>query len=145
MKKIMAWGMAVLLAAGLAGCGGKKPVDGTYTARVDAATAQSAQGWTDTLTITYRDGAIADVDFDSFDEEGRRKSSLSAEEYPMDPAPKDWMARLEENIKLTDKPQKVAAVAGATQSSGYARRLYEAIQNAAKEGKTDPLTVTVKN
>ena len=54
------------------------------------------------------------------------------------------MPKLEENVKATADPDKVAAVAGATQSSNNAKELYRAIREAAEKGSNSKdLTVTV--
>ncbi|MEG1932122.1 MAG: FMN-binding protein [Pygmaiobacter sp.] len=136
MKKGSTLALAVLLALSLVACGGTKIKDGTYTAKMDAASAAASYGWTDTLSVTYQGGKITEVDFDSFDAEGKRKSETP--EYPMTaPAPAEWMPKLEENIKATTSADKVAAVAGATNSSDNAKALYAAVQEAAKMGKTE--------
>ena len=144
MNGIMKGALCALVCLGLAGCSSAKPADGTYTARVDEATAEAAHGWTDTLTVTFQDGKVTSADFDAFDTDGNRKSELTQEEYPMDPSPADWMPTLEENVKATADPDKVAAVAGATQSSNNAKELYRAIREAAEKGSNSKdLTVTV--
>lgn len=137
MKKVFALSLVLVLALSLVACGGSKIADGTYTAEA----AEASHGWTEKLTVTYKDGKIADVDFDGFDETGARKSEKSAEEYPMTPAASEWIPQLEANIKATSSPDKVAAVAGATNSSANAKKLYAAVLEAAKAGKTEVVVV----
>lgn len=143
MKKIAMLTLGAALALSLVACGGTKIADGTYTAKVDEAAAAASYGWTDTLSVTYQNGKITDVDFDSFNADGDRKSETTAETYPMDPAPSVWMPELEANIKATSSADKVAAVAGATSSSNNAKLLYQAVIDAANAGKTEVVTVTV--
>ena len=54
----------------------------------------------------------------------------------MDPQPSEWIPQLEENIKATSNPDKVAAVAGATMGSNNAKELYRAVVEKAKAGDT---------
>lgn len=141
MKKFVALLLAVLLMFTFAACGessnGKIP-DGTYTARASEAT----YGWTDVLTVTYKDGAIVSATFDSEDENGNLKSKASADEYPMDPLPSVWMPQLSENIVKAGTSADVDAVAGATMGSNNAKALLAAIEKGAKDSSTQwPLTV----
>ena len=143
MKKFVALALCMVLALSFVACGGSKIADGTYTAQVDEATAEAAYGWTETLSVTYKGGKIADVDFDAFDLDGNRKSEIDPATYPMDPAPSVWIPQLEANIKATASADKVAAVAGATNSSETAKALYAAVIEAANAGKTETVVVTV--
>ena len=59
----------------------------------------------------------------------------------MTPAASEWIPQLEANIKATSSPDKVAAVAGATNSSNSAKKLYAAVVEAAKAGKTETVVV----
>lgn len=143
MKKIIVLMLCVVLALSFVACGGSKIADGTYTAEVDEDTAAASYGWKESLTVTYKDGKIADVDFDAFNADGDRKSETTAETYPMDPHPSEWMPKIEANLKATTDAAKVATVAGATQSSDHAKALYAAVLEAAKSGKTDTVVVNV--
>lgn len=143
MKKLFVLALAAVMALSLVACGGTKIADGTYTAQVDEATAAAAYGWTDTLSVTYKGGKIADVDFDAFDADGNRKSEIDPANYPMDPAPSVWMPQIEAAVKATSDADKVAAVAGATHSSANAKLLYAAVIEAAKAGNTTAVVVTV--
>ena len=140
MKKILAMILVLALALSFTGCG-EKMLDGTYTARADDAHAAAAWGWTDTLTVTYRDGKLVEVDFDSFAADGSRKSEASAEVYPMPYAPAEWFPLIEKAISVTANPDKVATVAGATLSSDSARTLYRALREAAAAGNTETVVV----
>lgn len=131
-----------VLCAPLTGCRSTRPQDGTYTARYQ----YPSHGYVEYLTVTFRDGRAAEVEFDAYSETdpNAKKSSLTKEEYPMDPHPSEWMNTLERNIEKAGlKPDKIAAVAGATSSSRHARELYDAVLKAARDGKTE--TVLVQN
>jgi|GEM_PF-434793 len=142
MKKVFAVALSLALALSLVACGGSSKIkDGTYKAEMSDAVTEASYGWRDTLTVTYKDGKVSDLDFDSFDADGNRKSEATAETYPMDPAPSTWMPKLEENLKATTDPDKVAAVAGATHSSGYAKLLYKAVIEKAEAGDTTTAVV----
>lgn len=142
MKKLLAFVTASLLALSLVACGGGgKKADGVYTARTDAAFAESNHNWTDELVITYKDGAVVDAVFESYDPDGNKKSEATAESYPMTPAPAEWIPQLSENVKAAGSADKVEAVAGATHASDSAKKLFEAIEKEGKAGET--LTVTM--
>ena len=142
MKKVFAVALSLALALSLVACGGSSKIkDGTYKAEMSDAVVEASYGWRDTLTVTYKDGKVADLDFDSFDADGNRKSEATAETYPMDPAPSAWMPQLEENLKATTDPDKVAAVAGATHSSDNAKLLYKAVIEKANAGDTTAAVV----
>ena len=142
MKKVFAVALSLALALSLVACGGTSKIkDGTYKAEMSDAVVEASYGWRDTLTVTYKDGKVADLDFDSFDADGNRKSEATAETYPMDPAPSAWMPQLEENLKATTDPDKVAAVAGATNSSNNAKLLYKAVVEKANAGDTTTAVV----
>lgn len=131
-----------LLCGMLTGCRASRPQDGTYTARYQ----YPSHGYVEYLTVTFRDGRAAEVEFDAYSETdpSAKKSSLTKEEYPMDPHPSKWMNDLERNIEKAGlKADKIAGVAGATSSSRHARELYDAVLTAAREGKTE--TVLVRN
>lgn len=131
-----------VLCAPLTGCRSTRPQDGVYTARYQ----YPSHGYVEYLTVTFRDGRAAEVEFDAYSETdpNAKKSSLTKEEYPMDPHPSEWMNTLERNIEKAGlKPDKIAAVAGATSSSRHARELYDAVLKAARDGKTE--TVLVQN
>ena len=140
-------GVAVLLCGALlcsllTGCRSSRPQDGTYTARYQ----YPSHGYVEYLTVTFRDGRAADVEFDAYSETDptAKKSELTKEEYPMDPHPSEWTDKLEDNIEKAGlKADKIAGVAGATSSSRHARELYDAILTAARAGKTE--TILVKN
>ena len=142
MKKLFAVALSLALVLSLVACGGTSKIkDGTYKAEMSDAVAEASYGWRDTLTVTYKDGKVSDLDFDSFDADGNRKSEATAEAYPMDPAPSAWMPQLEENLKATTDPDKVAAVAGATNSSNNAKLLYKAVIEKANAGDTTTAVV----
>lgn len=136
MKKFAAVAMSLALMLALAGCGGGIK-DGTYTAKASAA----SHGWTDYLKVTYKGGAITDVDFDSEDASGNLKSKATDDTYPMTPPPREWIPKLEANIKAAASSDKIEAVAGASNSSKTAKLLMAAVEKQAKAGKTDVVLV----
>ena len=145
MKKMLTMLVCAALALGLVGCGGDKIADGTYTAELSDAAAEANHGWKDYLSVTYKDGQIAEVDFDATDADGNLKTeSTNPENYPMDPQPSEWMPQLEKNIAATSNPDKVAAVAGATTGSSHAKELYRAVIEKAKAGDTTTAIVDVE-
>ncbi|MEG2770503.1 MAG: hypothetical protein RR902_06750 [Oscillospiraceae bacterium] len=141
MKKIFAMVLVLTLAISMVACGGSKLKDGTYKAETSDAAAEASHGWKDTLTVTVASGKVSDVDFESFDADGNKKSETTAETYPMDPHPTTWMPTIEANIKAAASPDEFVPVAGATNSSDTAKKLYAAILTAAADGKTDTIVV----
>ena len=137
MKKLILFLLSALMLFSLVGCGGSKIADGTYSAELSDAATEANHGWKDFLTVTYKDGKMVEVQFDSKDADGNLKSEWTTpENYPMDPQPSEWIPQLEENIKATSNPDKVAAVAGATMGSNNAKELYRAVVEKAKAGDT---------
>ena len=137
MKKTMALILACVLALALVACGGSSYKDGTYTAQASAAN----HGWTDTLSVTYKDGKVTAATYDAFADDGSLKSETTAETYPMDPHPTVWIPQLNENILAAGKSDSVEAVAGATNSSNSAKLLMAAIEKAAQKGDTNTVMV----
>jgi major membrane immunogen (membrane-anchored lipoprotein) len=141
MKKFAVIALAIVMSLALVACGssGSKIKDGTYTAEASEAN----YGYTTYLKLTYLDGKVTDVEFDAVDAEGTLKSTLTAEEYPMDPAPDVWFPELTANIKKAIEADStdVEAVAGATNTSNDAKLLLEAALKAAKEGNTEVVKV----
>lgn len=132
MKKALAIALALVLALALAACsGGIK--DGTYKAQFK----EPSNDWTEYLAVTYKDGEITDVDFDATNANGDLKSETTAETYPMDPLPSEWIPQLEANIKAAGTADKIEAVAGATSSSNSAKLLMAAVEKQAKAGDTE--------
>ncbi|HIV86681.1 MAG TPA: hypothetical protein H9896_01040 [Candidatus Pygmaiobacter gallistercoris] len=145
MKKMMLFLLSACMMLSLVACGGSKIADGTYSAEISDASAEANHGWKDFLTITYKDGEMVDVQFDAKDADGNLKTeSTNPENYPMDPQPSVWMPQLEENIKATSNPDKVAAVAGATTGSNHAKELYRAVLEKAKAGDTSVAVIDVE-
>lgn len=144
MKKMMTMLLCAAMVFALAGCGGDKIPDGTYTAQLSDAAAEANHGWRDYLTVTYQDGKAVEIDFDSKDADGNLKTEWATpENYPMDPQPSEWMPQLEKNIAATSNPDKVAVVAGATMGSSHAKELYRAVLEKAKAGDTSVAVVDI--
>lgn len=145
MKKLVLFVLSACLVLSLTACGGSKIADGTYSAELSDAATEANYGWKDFLTITYKDGEMVDVQFDAKDADGNLKTEwTNPENYPMDPQPSVWMPQLEENIKATSNPDKVAAVAGATTGSNHAKELYRAVLEKAKAGDTSVAVVDIE-
>ena len=93
------------------------------------------------MYIQVEDGVITDVDFDAKDANGNLKSEATAETYPMDPLPSEWIPQLEENVKAAGTADKIEAVAGATSSSESVKVLMAAVEKQAKAGNTEVVLV----
>ena len=115
MKKLLTLALAAVLALSLVACGGSGSIkDGTYTAQ-------------------YKEP--------SHDANGNLKSEATAETYPMDPLPSEWIPQLEENVKAAGTADKIEAVAGATSSSESVKVLMAAVEKQAKAGNTEVVLV----
>lgn len=146
MKKLFVTLSCLALALAMVACGNKAPqgpaanlADGVYTAQLDDAATEASHGWRDTLTVTVKGGVITETTFKSYNADGVEKSD--AADYPMTPAPAEWQPQLAENVKNAAADGKVAAVAGATNSSKNAQALFDAILSQGKPGET--ITVAV--
>lgn len=106
--------------------------DGVYTAQMDDASAEAAYGWRDQLEVEYKDGKVVSAVFESYDANGNKKSEVSPDVYPMDPAPADWMPQLSENITKAETAEKIDGVAGATMASNNARAMMAAIEASSE-------------
>lgn len=121
--------------------GGGALQDGEYKAEVSDAYAQSSgHGWKEYLKIAVASNQIESVEFDAL-KDGKKKSEATAEEYPMTPAPSEWIPKINEAIRAADMPESMDTVSGATMSSGTARKLYAAVLEAAKTGNTQTVIV----
>ena len=117
--------------------------DGEYLAEVSNEYAQNeGHGWKEYLKMTVSNGQAADIEYDAL-KDGKRKSMVSAEEYPMTPHPSEWIPRINEALRTAAAPEDMDTVAGATMSSDIARKLYAAALAAAQEGNTR--TVIIEN
>lgn len=132
---------ALLLA--LAGCSGTADAgspaalaDGTYTAEMDDASAEAAYGWRDRLVVEYKDGALVSAVFESYDAEGNKKSEVSPETYPMDPAPSAWMPELSDHILQAGGSTEIDGITGATMATNNAKAMLEAILTSGTAGGT---------
>lgn len=141
IRFVSALTLVALLCAALAGCSSSsKAKDGTYTARFRDA----SHDYVEFLTVTFEGGKPTSAQYDAYLESDptKLKSTLTADEYPMDPLPADWMPELSKNVVAAgDNPDKIATVAGATNSSKSARILYNAILSAAAKGDTTEIVV----
>lgn len=108
--------------------------DGIYTAQMDDASAEAAYGWRDQLVVEYKDGQIVSAVFESYDADGNKKSETTAETYPMDPSPAEWIPQLSANI--TEAGADFDAITGATLATNNARAMLEAIAVSGKPGET---------
>jgi len=111
--------------------------DGIYAAEMsDQYVSTTGNGWQDYLKITVAGGQISEVEFDSL-KDGKKKSTVSADEYPMNPPPREWIPQLNEAIRKAEMPEAMDTISGATMSSNNARRMYEALLERARTGNTD--------
>lgn len=132
---------AVLAMFMFTGCsGGMK--DGTYRAEYKDF---DDHGWKDYVSITVSDGKITEVDYDSVNDDGKKKSEDEAYREQMEPVSKTYPAKFYKELEdqLVDKQdlKKVDAVAGATNSSNDFKVLGMEALKAAKSGKTDTAVV----
>ncbi len=122
----------------MSSCSGDTLQDGTYSAQ----TTQDEHGWSDTLSVTYSGGVLTDAMFESVNEEGTQKSTLTAEQYPMDPLPSEWIPQLTQNVKNSEgNPDNVDAIAGASLGTQNAKDMLSAINENAKDGNTDTIII----
>ncbi|MDO5602643.1 MAG: FMN-binding protein [Oscillospiraceae bacterium] len=129
MKRLLAICLIFVLALALAACGA--PAEKvTYTAEA----AEASHGYKDTVTVTFEGDKVTDATFESYQEDGSKKSEASPEDYPMTPAPSEWIPQLSENIKKAKTAEEIEAVAGATYGSNNAKALYAAILKAKEDG-----------
>lgn len=111
--------------------------DGVYAAEMsDEYVAAQGHGWQDYLKITVTNGIIENIEFDSL-KDGKKKSAVSADEYPMNPPPSEWIPKLNEAIRKAEVPEAMDTISGATMSSVNARRMYEALLERARTGNTE--------
>ena len=110
--------------------------DGTYTAEMDDASAEAAYGWRDRLVVEYKDGALVSAVFESYDADGNKKSEVSSDVYPMDPAPADWMPELSDQILKSGGTGEIDGITGATMASNNARAMMQAILDSGVAGET---------
>ena len=111
--------------------------DGVYAAEMsESYAAAQGQGWQDYLKLTVVNGIIDNIEFDSL-KDGKKKSAVSTEEYPMDPPPSEWIPQLNEAIRKAELPEAMDTITGATRSSADARRMYAALLEHARTGNTD--------
>ena len=143
MKRFIAVLLVVLATACLmTGCSsGMK--DGTYKAQFKD---YDDHGWTDYVSITVKDGKITDVDYDSMNADGTKKSEDQAYRESMEPVSKTYPAKfykeLEDQLSEKQDPKKVDAVTGATNSSNDFKILAVEAIKAAKAGTTDAVEVS---
>ena len=132
MKRFIAVLLVVLATACLmTGCSsGMK--DGTYKAQFKD---YDDHGWKDYVSITVKDGKITDVDYDSMNADGTKKSEDQAYRESMEPVSKTYPAKFY-------NPKKVDAVTGATNSSNDFKILAVEAIKAAKAGTTDAVEVS---
>ncbi|MBM6919760.1 FMN-binding protein [Phocea massiliensis] len=133
--------VSVVFAVICGGCLPKTLQDGTYTAKMAS---PDEHGWTETLTLTVKDGKITEADCDAFNADGKRKSedeeyNKTMESYGGTTTPSKFYPELEQGLVNT---QKVDAVAGATTSSDSMEKLYNALISNMEKGDTSEVSVT---
>ena len=116
--------------------------DGVYTAQMDDAAAEADYGWRDQLVVEYKDGKMVSATFESYDADGNKKSETTPDNYPMDPAPSEWIPQLSENILAAGNSADIDGISGATNASNDARALLAAIETEGKPGETITVSST---
>lgn len=117
--------------------------NGTYRAEMSEKIAEEEQGWQGYLSLTVKDGAVTGAEFD-YTKDDKKKSEATAEEYPMDPPPSEWIPQYEKEVMAAGLTgEKIDTITGATNSVKDVNALYQAVLEAAREGNTE--TVTVDN
>ena len=107
-----------------------------YTAQMDDAAAEADYGWRNQLVVEYKDGKMVSATFESYDADGNKKSETTPDNYPMDPAPSEWIPQLSENILAVGNSADIDGISGATRASNDARTLLAAIETEGKPGET---------
>lgn len=107
--------------------------DGEYRAEMTDEEAANSNGWKDFLVVTYQDGKVVKAVFDSVNGEGQLKSEATAESYPMDPPPSEWIPQISANIEKAGNSADIEAVAGATTASDSAKKLMAQIEEMASK------------
>lgn len=144
MKKFLALALAVVLAVSvLAGCaGGLK--DGTYKAEA----AEASHGWKDYLVVTVSGGEITEIEFDSLDENGNKKSVDPEYRGNMEPVsgtyPEKFFPDIVNEFTAKGSVDKMDNITGATHSTDSFKALMTAALNNAKKGVTDVAIVTAE-
>ncbi len=110
--------------------------DGVYTAQMDDVAAEADYGWRNQLVVEYKDGKMVSATFESYDADGNKKSETTPDNYPMDPAPSEWIPQLSENILAAGNSADIDGISGATRASNDARTLLAAIETEGKPGET---------
>ncbi len=140
MKKIMMLAVIGMMFAMLTGCTNSSEetyADGTYTAKMSS----DSYGWTVTLEVTYEDGVVTSAVFESLNTDGSKKSEASADEYPMDPLPSDWIPELSTNILAAGNATDIDAVTGATLATNNAIAMMGKIEEAALAGEANDVII----
>ncbi|MGC9343772.1 MAG: hypothetical protein ACP5E3_13795 [Bacteroidales bacterium] len=116
--------------------------NGTYYAE----TAEFSHGWKAFVEAEITDDELVAVDFDYFDADGGLKSETTAENYPMDPHPTVWLPQYEAALLAADITSftEVDVITGATGAWGNVNVLMTAILDAAEDGKTGDIIVTIE-
>lgn len=115
--------------------------DATYRAEMSEKIAQEDHGWQGYLALTVKDGAVTDAEFD-YTKDEKKKSEATAEEYPMDPPPSEWIPAYEKEVLAAGlSGDTIDTITGATNSARDVNELYQAVLGAAREGNTETVTV----
>ena len=115
--------------------------DGMYRAEMSETITQEEKGWQGYLELTIEDGKLKDAEFD-YIKDGKKKSEATAAEYPMTPAPGEWIPEYRaEVLKAGLSGDAIDAITGATESGRDVNALYQAALEAAREGNTETVTV----
>lgn len=147
LKRIFVLALTVITAlAVFTGCtpSTKTMKDGTYRAEFTEA---DSHGWTDYVVVTVSGEKITQVEYDSLDADGKKKSLDTNYEETMKGAgsstwPSKFMPELAEQLKTKQDIEAVDDIAGATESSSAFKKLVKALKPKMEKGETGTTKVT---
>ena len=144
MNKVLSIAMVAILALSVfVGCGKSAYKDGTYKAQYSAA---DEHGWTEYVEVTVKDGKVTACTADALNAAGEKKSASAEYRASMEPVNGNYPEKFYKDIATQyvekQSAEKMAAVAGATNSSNSIKVLLVELEKSMKEGKTDTVTVT---
>lgn len=121
--------------------------DGTYRAEYSEA---DSHGWKDYLVVTVTDSKISEVDYDSLDADGNRKSESEDYGAAMKDGgnatwPSDFVPKLEKALIEKQDAEKIDEIAGATNSSDSMKNLFKKLKGNMEKGDTSTVKIEEKS
>lgn len=129
----------------LTGCTTSKTLkDGTYRAEFSEA---DSHGWTDYVVVTVSGEKIANVEYDSLDADGKKKTESADYEETMKGAgsttwPSKFMPELSGQLEEKQNIDDIDDVAGATDSSSSFKKLTKELKSKMEKGETGTTKVS---